>query len=310
MSQDTGPAPLLSILIPAYRYPEGVLRILRQLARGSHPAFDFEVLVSDDSPDAGMGGPVRELARQLGLPLLYRHNAPAFGAPANWNQLLERARGRYVWLLHHDEYPLDDDFLAALGERLSRQDAPQVLMLDCVLVDPASGANRRHLPNWLRQAVVRRAPSYLWRRNVIGPTSALVVARACFPRFDGQLRWLVDVDVYTRLFQQRPRWRLAHELAVGSLLHRSDSITATLRAELADVRRQEQHYLLTRPDTAAPAWLHHMSGGAGRVLCVLETLAWTGIRIVTRTAAGLGLGGRGRMQIRQALRATSKPELP
>jgi len=297
------PAPLLSVLIPAYSYPDGVERILRML---SAPGLghQIELRIADDSPDDGVESLVQSLAPSFEPTIAYRRNRPALGAAANWNSLLDEARGHHVWLLHHDEFPLGEAFLPRLLQELRSDEETDTLLMDCLLVEPTRGRNRQHLPMALRSVVVRHAPGYLFRRNVIGPASCLVVRRERYPRFDTRLRWLVDVDAFARLLSGGIRARVCTALKVGSVQGRPDSITKQIAQGLAPLHREELDLLLAKhAGTPLEAWLA-LAGGqspGARAFRGVETLAWAGLRVATHVLAGLGVGAVPPALARQAL---------
>lgn len=294
--------PLLSILVPAYRYPEGVRRILRTL---DTPGIGgrVEVLISDDSPDDTVQSAVQALAPSLALHVVYRRNTPPRGAVFNWNGLLDEARGCYAWLVHHDEFALGTDFLPRLLDALVAEDA-DVLLLDCVLVSDNNGATRRHLPMALRAAIARHAPGYLLRRNAIGPTACLVTRRDLYPRFDTRLRWLVDVEAYARLLRPGTVVRPCPTLRIGSIVHRSASITAQIGADLPRLHRAELDALpALLAGSHVAAWIGFAAGrGMGaRGARALESVAWLALRAVLRAKAALRLDGVARAQALQSL---------
>lgn len=242
-------APLLSILIPSYEYPEGIERILEALA--PVPS-DVEIVVSDDSGDDGVE---RAIARTAGqIPIRYVRNRPALGAPGNWNALIALASGRYCWLLHHDDIP-EKNCLAALLNRL-RKTSPDVIVLDMVcLAGDRRTIHHRHMPLWIRKWVLGRRPGYLIRRNVVGPTSALLVRREMFPQFDIGLKWLVDVDAYTRLFAAGVSVQFV-PVRVGFIAVRTGSITSSIRRDiprLAETERERIRRASGIPDDNGPA---------------------------------------------------------
>jgi hypothetical protein len=275
--------PRLSVLVPAYRYPAGVLRILDGLFDGCEGTDAVEVLVHDDSPDDAVAEAIS--AHPAARSVQYRHSRPARGAVPNWNALLDAARGHHVWLLHHDEFPVGPRFLPRLLDRLSAADAPDVLVLDCLLADLRRLRARRHLPGWLRVAVARHAPDYLLRRNVIGPTSAFVARRELYPRFDPALRWVVDVEAFRRLLLPRPSVALADGLAIASVLDRPGSITASLGGELARIDRAEREAL----GASAGRWAAPAAGRPLRLaVFACETAAWAALRAAQHAMAALG----------------------
>jgi hypothetical protein len=283
-----------------------VSRILYGLA--PWPADSCEVLVFDDSPKDEVAQAVQAFNAShasQGCRVDYRHNHPALGAVTTWNALLDAAKGRHVWLLHHDEFPVGADFVPRLLQRLAAD--PDVVVLDCLLVDAPSGRNRRHLPMTLRTAVARHAPDYLLRRNVIGPTSALVVRRTIYPRFQRALQWKVDVEAYARLFASLSGAVLAApDLAIGSLLNRSASITATLKDGLAQRERDEHRWMREQQGLQTP-WLADPRTGplATRLRLQIENLAWLSWRALSRLPAVLGWSARPTAELRRALSAAA-----
>lgn len=297
---------LLSILIPTYRYAEGVYRILARLS----PLLlkDCELIIFDDSPDDEVEGEVMRWCATTGMQVTYQHHRPAYGAAANWNSLLDTARGEYCLLMHHDEFPLGDSFVRDLITALRQAPDTDVLMLDCVLVAPQSGRNRRHLPIWLRAFVVNRFPQYLFRRNVIGPTSALVIRRTLYPRFDVRLRWLIDVDVYVRLLKVAKHLRLCPQIQIGSILGRSDSITARLGSSIPQMAHEERASLRGIHPTAS-LWLGPLPDESSiyGLLRSAETVCWSLMRVFTRMAALFCPGPVPHSVVQQALH--SQPRL-
>lgn len=292
--------PLLSILLPAYRYREGVHRILSLLQ--PLPVADCELIVLDDSPDDEVEQEVVRWCSATGMQVAYQRNRPALGAAANWNALLGKARGKYCLLLHHDEFPLGGRFVMNLIQELRKDTDVDVIMLDCVLIDPQSGQFRRHLPTWLRAFVVNRFPQYLFRRNVIGPTSALVVRRSLYPRFDERLRWLVDVDVYVRLLKIAKRLRLCPQIQVGSILGRADSLTTSLGSSIRQIEREEQAYLQGIYRTTS-LWLGPVRNKTllRRILRICEAACWYLMRVLTRILGIFCVGPVPRSVVKKAI---------
>jgi len=69
--------------------------------------------VHDDSPDRDIE---IEMSRERFRDVIYQRNDPPLGAVANWNGLIELATGRYILLIHHDEYPSQPDFFERVSD--------------------------------------------------------------------------------------------------------------------------------------------------------------------------------------------------
>jgi hypothetical protein len=259
----------LSILLPTFLYPQGVERILSLL---SPLPEGIELLVADNSPD----GSVRAIIEQHNDPRMrYWHNPPIGGAAGNWNTLLDRASGEYILLLHHDEVPLGPNYLERLCAAIEKSDA-DVMVQKVVLMDADLRPMRNHVPTALRDWVIRHAPGYLFRRNLIGPTAALVVRRELYPRFTPDLRWLVDVELYVRLRQSTASWQALPGLRMGSVQDTHQTLTATLKPELKAIDKAEREQLLTVFPQAAP-WLGTLWAAPLRAG---ESVLWTAFRVV------------------------------
>ena len=261
---------LLSILVPTYAYPQGLAHILKRFS--SLPR-NVELIIFDDSPGEGLGWVVHAMSDQS-TKLWYQHNPSIYGLPlgagANWNALLDAARGEYCLLLHHDECPLDDNFLPELQFLLSSKLPPDVLMLDLMIVDDCLKPLRRAFPAWLRSFVIFQAPGYLFRRNVIGPTSTIVIRRAIAPRFNTSLRWLIDVDFYIRLFRAGYNCQESRDIRIGSVIRKTGSITSGLLDDLSLIDAEERRTLFAR----YPEYWLWLNANKGKSIRFVENILW------------------------------------
>lgn len=268
--------PFLSILVPTYSYPQGLERILNAL---STLPIDVEVLVFDDSPSNDLKKIVGNFSQSISN-LSYQHNAQLegvpFGAANNWNSLLDAAKGEYVLLLHHDEFPLGLNFIPSLRSILTVRNPPDVVLLDLLLVNEALQSLPRHAPKFMRWLITQYAPGYLFRRNVIGPTATLVIRRSMTPRFNPALRWLVDVDFYVRLSRASLRWAHAFPIQIGSVKRKTGSITNKLAHELSSIDIEERHELV-KHYAQDRIWLG--VGVFGMSICILELFLWALVRV-------------------------------
>lgn len=287
--------PLLSILIPTYQYAGGVQRILAQLTLEE----DLEVIVFDDSLNDDVEIAVESWSRVTGHNVSYKRNRPALGAVNNWNALLDSARGDYCLLLHHDDFPISENFVNDIVTALRDHPDTDVAILDSILVAPKTGWNRRHVPIWIRDFVINHFPQYLYQRNVIGCTGALVVRRSLYPRYDARLMWLVDVDLYRRLFRMSRHVLICRSIEIGSLLGRPGSITAGLKGSIRKVEREERAYLL---NSRSPGSFWLGSSPIHQLLRGIETICWLGMRVLTRTAARLFPCPKSPSEMKRALR--------
>ena len=101
----------LCILVPAYNYYNGMLRIYDSIL--DHP--DISLIISDDSDDE-CAIKLRNLIENADDQRFSYHKGSKTGAADNWNSLVERVNAEFYVLMHHDETFSDFDFLDNLYE--------------------------------------------------------------------------------------------------------------------------------------------------------------------------------------------------
>ena len=250
----------VSILIPAYNHAAGVARVLETVIDRNN---GLEVIVFDDSTSAEVRHTVAAYKNAFES-LIYQNNqetlGKTLGAPDNWNALLDAASGEFVMLMHHDEYPLSTSFYDEMSEAIANNPSADVFLLGLRLVDRYASPLRMHAPYWLRYLTSSRFPGYLFRRNVIGPTGTLVIRREIVPRFSANLKWLVDVEFYFKLFSSDIDVVACPHAIIGSVQGEHQSITEMLGADIDEIERRELRDLA-------------LSFG-GRSIWLLPTLGW------------------------------------
>jgi len=183
-------APAFTFAIPAYRRPALLREALASIASqtGAH---DFEVVVCDD-------GGLPETAQVVaGFPsdrfVLYR-NEPVLGAVGNWNRCLQRARGRWVTILHEDDalYPWCLDCVAPrLRDGLS-----------AVCVQAVQGAAPPPVDRPIGRPAVRAYPPVWFLKGAFTPFPGVFFPRDLGLRlggFDPSWGPLADYEFWYRL---------------------------------------------------------------------------------------------------------------
>jgi len=97
------PSPLLSLCIPTHNRPRLLRRTLESI-KASRP-YLIEAIVSDNSDNDDSRAIVEQVFASATFKWTYYKNDPQSGASDNANKCIELARGKYVYLIH------DDDFL-------------------------------------------------------------------------------------------------------------------------------------------------------------------------------------------------------
>ena len=156
------------------------------------------------------------------------------------------------------------------------------------------GIHPDDMPAWLAEYVSRRWPRYLLRRNLWGPPSVLILRRDLYADYDVRLKWLVDVDLYSRVLSQcAPRLIFMRGAGVVSA-PAVTSITRTLQPHLASIHSAELA-LLAGANGTNTLWLQR-SGLVPRLLRGLESVAWHVFRATWKAMHLLRVRQRSRHQ--------------
>ena len=184
----------ISVCIPAYKNAAFLKRCLDALV--SQTFKDFEVVLSDDSPDESVAEIA--VAYKDRLQINYLKNNPAKGTPANWNYAMQQAKGQYIKLMHDDDWFASNNALQQYYNCL--QANPQIdfcfaaynnVQLSTGLITPLY-CSKAHL------YLLKKSPYNLFKRNFIGAPSVVFQRNNENIFYDERFKWLVDFEGYIR----------------------------------------------------------------------------------------------------------------
>jgi glycosyltransferase involved in cell wall biosynthesis len=234
--------PILSILIPTFNYLGGLQRILSNLY-DHRKNKNIEILIQDDSSNIDIKLYIESL-EGIFENLVYRKNSKNIGAVNNWNKLLTFASGEYSLILHHDEYPLDINFIDNILKNIKLNLAANVFILKCYLKTSINNIFKLHFPLIITKLVINYLPEYLLKRNIVGPLSCVIFRSKLLTSFDGNLCWFVDVDaVYSLLIKFSDKIKIISDIIICSEPKRSSSITSLIKNNLDSIKSYESNYL-------------------------------------------------------------------
>ncbi|HSW15805.1 MAG TPA: glycosyltransferase [Ramlibacter sp.] len=215
----------VSICIPAYKQVKFLRATLQSVAIQDFD--DYELIVSDDSPDDS----VRELLAEFdfGERLTYVRNAPALGSPENWNACIRLARGELVKILHHDDHFTRPDSLRRFVALLDDHPEADFGFAATRVEDVNSGLERIHRPSEEQLNDLRCDPATLFLGNSIGAPSATICRRGMALDYDRRMKWLVDLDYYFRALMRNPRFAYCAEPLIGTPTNAAHQVTEICR---------------------------------------------------------------------------------
>jgi len=201
--------PKVSICIPAYAEPRYFQRALRSALEQDFT--DFEVIVTDDSPDDVIRDVLRETQDDR---IVYSKNATRLGVPENWNRAADSATGDLVKFLHHDDCFSSTTSLGRFVDLLEDEADADFALSASNVCDAAQRLQRVYSPaNHL--GGLRADPRTLLLGNWIGAPSATIYRRSANVRFDVRLTWVVDIDFYLSILSATPQFAYTDEPLVS-----------------------------------------------------------------------------------------------
>jgi glycosyltransferase involved in cell wall biosynthesis len=190
--------PLISICIPAYKHVDYLERLLKSIAIQTYT--DFEVVITDDSPDNS----VQQLCESFkgAFELRYHKNITPLGSPENWNAGVRLAKGRWIKIMHDDDWFSSETALETFYNALTIHANKGFIFSGYRNVYPNQQIKDVRLP--VHKKFYLDRPERLICENVIGPPSATIYKKDSLLEYDKQLKWLVDIDYYIRYLKREP----------------------------------------------------------------------------------------------------------
>jgi glycosyltransferase involved in cell wall biosynthesis len=200
---------------------------------------DYEVIVADDSTRKETAELVRTYTPRL--PILYEHHEKGLGSPGNWNRALELAKGKWVLVLHQDDWLSGPGSLQRFMDAVSS--VPDIFFAFGNIEPEEKASEIRRIPARISQ--LRQRPERIIRQNIIGPPSN-VVFRNEGHRFDPELFWVVDIEMYYRWLTEGKEYIHIPEKLVE--IGRHDAQVTAFCDRNPDIKLRENAMLLSKHD--------------------------------------------------------------
>jgi len=190
--------PEISICIPAYKKLDYLDRLFKSIANQSFK--DFEIIVSDDTPS----DEIHVLCEKYKsvFTLKYIKNEIALGSPANWNAAIKMASGKWIKIMHNDDWFADENSLQMFADAtLNNNDCDFFFsgFSNC----GSKGIMNTFIPNTQLSKKLRKSPLILFKKNYIGHPSTTLIRNTNMDWFDEKIKWVVDFEFYIRVINSR-----------------------------------------------------------------------------------------------------------
>lgn len=182
---------------------------------------DYEIVISDDSDDDYL----KIWLSKIELPIRYFKNPGTHSMANNSNYAIDQAQGELIKILYQDDYFYDSRSL----ENIVKAFTPTCKWLVTGCTHTLDGINFFN----------DHQPYYSESENTIGSPSVLTFKREITERFDPNFHWVLDLDLYKRLYQKynKPKIYDQVNVVIGVGLHQKTNL-------LSDQRKALEHRLL------------------------------------------------------------------
>ena len=189
--------PFFSICIPAYKNPKFLKRLLDSIVIQSFK--DYEVIVTDDSEDESVSLLISHY--QKIIPLFYQHNFPPQGSPANWNCSIRLAKGKWIKIMHDDDWFSHHESLEFFFRSASNSTF-DFIFCGYHKINLTNNHNSTFILSKFNRWLLQKYPLILFKDNFIGHPSNTLFRNGLNNLFDEKTHWVVDFEFYIRAIEK------------------------------------------------------------------------------------------------------------
>lgn len=185
--------PFISVCIPAYKNKAFVERLLKSIAEQSFK--DYEVVLSDDSPDNELELVCNKYATLF--PLQYFKNKIALGTPENWNFAISKAKGSWIKMMHHDDWFANKQSLQFFANAALNNPGIGFIFSGYDEVQD-NKTERRYIISSAEETLLKKSPLNIFKANFVGSPSTTLIKNDSKEWYDKTIKWVVDFEYYMR----------------------------------------------------------------------------------------------------------------
>ncbi len=205
----------ISICIPAYKNIAFLERLLHSIAIQSFT--DYEVIITDDSPDES----VEQFILSYNFPkqIQFKKNIPALGTPENWNEAIKHARGKWIKLMHNDDWFAHEDALKTFYKATLAHPQCSFFFSAFQNVNYHTGNKEVVRCTLFDSFVLRLNPLHLFRRVYVGNPSCTLLRRDIDLFYDNRFKYVVDFEYYIRCIKKLKQYYYINEVILNIGFH-------------------------------------------------------------------------------------------
>ncbi|HWH63020.1 MAG TPA: glycosyltransferase [Ginsengibacter sp.] len=203
--------PLISICIPAYKRVTYLQRLFDSISIQTFK--DYEVIVTDDSPDESVGSFVNEFRGIENI--RYYKNIKVLGTPENWNESIRKANGEWIKLMHDDDWFADKDSLQIFCEATLKNADCSFFFSAYKNVNKKSNFEQPVYLNWWGDFLLNLNPLNVFKKQFIGAPSSTLIRRNVGLFYDSNFKWVVDFEYYIRCLRKIKKYHYINTILIN-----------------------------------------------------------------------------------------------
>ena len=189
----------ISICIPAYKRIDFLKRLLDSVAEQLYK--NYEVVITDDSNNNDVEDFVKQYADKISQ-LKYFKNSSSLGSPENWNECIRKANGKWIKLMHDDDWLEDKNSLQQFADAAEKNESDFIFS---GFYNNFLKENRKEKNLILNRDknFLKKNSCYLLKQNFIGHPSTTLIKNNLENWYENKIKWVVDIEFYIRVLDEK-----------------------------------------------------------------------------------------------------------
>ncbi|HEY9827934.1 MAG TPA: glycosyltransferase [Stenomitos sp.] len=213
----TDPSIKLSICIPAYNRPDGLKRALESIVlQKGFNLEELEIVITDDSTGSECKEVSETVLRKWTGKWRYVHNVPRLGMAQNWNHAIRLSSGRYILVLHDDDYLLENKISSIFQGIDNAKGDKAVLLFGVHVVNPQQHVIKRQVFKSTHYLTPRKSLESVLSNSSFVRFPGIVITKSAFHEtgyFNEEVGEIADLDMWVRLFKKYGVWCFSETIA-------------------------------------------------------------------------------------------------
>jgi glycosyltransferase involved in cell wall biosynthesis len=233
-------SPLISICIPAYKRIDYLQKLLDSISIQTYK--DYEVIITDDSPDESVGNFVKKFHAIKNI--RYYKNIKVLGTPENWNESIRKANGKWIKLMHDDDWFDNENSLQIFYEATLRK--PGGSFFFSAYNNVYENSNSKN-PVYLKlggRFLLWISPLNLFKKQYIGNPSCTLISKSIDLLYDNRFKWVVDFEYYIRCLQKNNHYYYINRPLINVGLNQ-DQVTK-VSYQVPQIEIPENHLMIDK----------------------------------------------------------------